>query len=425
MRKIFGVLAALLISSSAFAQAVAPPSVAQGAGPITTPFGEQFSSPTPQKLFGDTFDVSQDLVFNWQTPVFAGAGAAAAVDGGGNRVIQGSTAANGYSYVVAKPTFPLASPGFIVTGSAIKIPASIPTNTYWFWGSCTPQSVPTAANPIAEGIVFEIQPGGKMFAASYAGGARTIIADLSAVTGRNQQPLDGVTHFYYNFTAGNLLSWAIDNLTPSGYVNVQYNGVNGPNINTQGPCQGVVNGTSAPSAAPVMTVAASWVATTGTSGWLSDGGHPFIKATVKLPGSFPSPTTDNPLVVSPIGADPCTYAAKSSVPINITTAATTALVAVSGTTSVYVCGISLTISEVITTPNTIIFEQGTGAACAGSPVALTGKYGDGGVTAGIPIVVGQSAASTIFKGASANGICGLTAIGATGSFQGVMTYVQQ
>src|SRR6266700_405318 len=98
MRKIFGVLAALLISSSAFAQAVAPPSVAQGAGPITTPFGEQFSSPTPQKLFGDTFDVSQDLVFNWQTPVFAGAGAAAAVDGGGNRVIQGSTAANGYSY---------------------------------------------------------------------------------------------------------------------------------------------------------------------------------------------------------------------------------------------------------------------------------------------------------------------------------------
>lgn len=124
--------------------------------------------------------------------------------------------------------------------------------------------------------------------------------------------------------------------------------------------------------------------------------------------------------------DPCQSpnVAKSSVPINITTATTTSLVAVSGSTIVYVCGVSITVSEVITTPNTILFEYGTGAACTG-PVVLTGKFGDGGVTAGIPIVIGSGSGMTIFKSAASAGICALTAVGATASFQGVMTYVQQ
>lgn len=123
--------------------------------------------------------------------------------------------------------------------------------------------------------------------------------------------------------------------------------------------------------------------------------------------------------------DPCMnpLIAKSSAAINITTATTTSLVAVSGSTTVYVCGVSMTVSEVITTPNTILFEYGTGAACT-SPTVLTGKYGDGGVTAGIPIVVNASNGGTIFKSAASNGICALTAIGASASFQGVITYVQ-
>jgi len=125
--------------------------------------------------------------------------------------------------------------------------------------------------------------------------------------------------------------------------------------------------------------------------------------------------------------DPCQSPniAKSSAPINITTATTTSLVAVSGSTTVYVCGFSVTISEVITTPNTILFEYGTGAACT-SPTVLTGLYGGGGVTAGDPIPVSYGGAGmTVFKSAASAGICALTAIGGSGSFQGVLTYVQQ
>lgn len=128
---------------------------------------------------------------------------------------------------------------------------------------------------------------------------------------------------------------------------------------------------------------------------------------------------------SPAIADPCSYASKSSVSINITSAATTQLVAISGSTSIYVCHFSFTASQVITTANTLQFEYGTSTTCVGAN-KLTGLYGAGGITAGDPIVVSSgSGNATLFNAPASNGLCALTAIGATGSFQGVLTYVQQ
>jgi hypothetical protein len=124
-------------------------------------------------------------------------------------------------------------------------------------------------------------------------------------------------------------------------------------------------------------------------------------------------------------SDPCNSAAKSSVAINITSATTTSLVAVSGSTTVYVCGFTFTASQVATTANTLQFEYGTGAACT-SPTALTGTLGSGGLTAAAPLVIsGGNGDQTIFKSAASAGICALTAIGASGTFQGFLTYVQQ
>src|SRR5882724_2911384 len=97
-------------------------------------------------------------------------------------------------------------------------------------------------------------------------------------------------------------------------------------------------------------------------------------------------------------ADPCSYAAKSNVAIAITTATTTSLVAISGSTSIYVCGFSVTISQVVTTANTILFEYGTGATCGTGTNVLTGTYGTGGVTAAAPITVSYGGSgSTIFS----------------------------
>jgi hypothetical protein len=140
-----------------------------------------------------------------------------------------------------------------------------------------------------------------------------------------------------------------------------------------------------------------------------------------------SGTNTGVALVSTKGIDPCqsTEIAKTSVVISITSAATTSLVAPSASTVIYVCGFSMSISQVVTTANTIKFQTGTGATCGTGTADQTGAYGTGGVTAGIPIVVAMSPGHTIFKSAAADRLCAVTTIGASAAFMGVLTYVQQ
>lgn len=120
--------------------------------------------------------------------------------------------------------------------------------------------------------------------------------------------------------------------------------------------------------------------------------------------------------------NPCgTQAPRSHIKVAVTSATTTELVAISGTTSIYVCEFSLTISQVVTTANTIKFVYGTGTACATGTADLTGAFGTGGVTAGIPISVNGGG----FKAPSGNALCVTTTIGASAAFHGVVSYVQQ
>lgn len=125
-------------------------------------------------------------------------------------------------------------------------------------------------------------------------------------------------------------------------------------------------------------------------------------------------------------SDPCSdvSAVKSSVPIAIASATTTQLVALSGTTTIYVCGY-LAVGGAGTNPS-IQFEYGTGTACATSPVTLTGAMATGvtvSTTAPGPIFYGGPDA-TLFKTASGNALCAVTG-GTTPNFQGYLTYVQQ
>ena len=105
-----------------------------------------------------------------------------------------------------------------------------------------------------------------------------------------------------------------------------------------------------------------------------------------------------------------------SVPINVASATTTALVTPSGTKSVYVCAFSLTVSG---TAPTVQFEYGTGVACAGSPTALTGPYT---ATVGNEISAGAGM-GTIMRAPAGNGVCVVTT-GTTPGAQGILTYAQ-
>jgi hypothetical protein len=133
------------------------------------------------------------------------------------------------------------------------------------------------------------------------------------------------------------------------------------------------------------------------------------------------------ITVTPVATDPCASSAvaKSSVAINISTAATTSLVAINGTTVIYVCAFTMTISQVVTTANTIQFVTGTGATCGTGTVAQTGAFGTGGVTAAPPITVATGTGHTLFKSLAGDRLCATTTIGGSGAFVGVLTYVQQ
>lgn len=122
--------------------------------------------------------------------------------------------------------------------------------------------------------------------------------------------------------------------------------------------------------------------------------------------------------------DPCMSSGvkKQSVAINVSTAATTALVVVSGSTQVYVCGYSFTIAPSATTADTAQIEQGTGTACAGNVTALTGTYGNGDLTAAAPLIAVTN--GELQPTPAAYGVCILTA-GTAVSVQGVLTFVQQ
>jgi hypothetical protein len=127
-------------------------------------------------------------------------------------------------------------------------------------------------------------------------------------------------------------------------------------------------------------------------------------------------------------ADPCGSVNKSSVAISITSATTTSLVALSGTTTIYVCGFAVTIAPSATTADTFLIESGTGAACVTTQAALTGTFGNGEVpaantTAPVQVSYGNGNA-TVFKTPASGVLCGVTA-GTAVNVQGVLTYVQQ
>ena len=123
------------------------------------------------------------------------------------------------------------------------------------------------------------------------------------------------------------------------------------------------------------------------------------------------------------GQDPCNFAPKQSAVIAAATATTTSIVAVSGLTSIFVCGFAMTVANPAASAATAALEYGTGAACT-SPTALTGTYGSRDAAAAVTpaVVVMGTGTSTLFAAPSGNGICLLT-VGTTFT-QGVITYVQ-
>jgi hypothetical protein len=152
--------------------------------------------------------------------------------------------------------------------------------------------------------------------------------------------------------------------------------------------------------------------TANTTPWL---------ATISQGGNSASVSAGGALRTSPFigtgGTSVQAIACNNSVAINISTATTTTLVAVSGATAIFVCGYDI---EVVsgTTP-TYKLVYGTGAACVTGQVALTGQYQDGAgshATAGTGI-------GLLMQTPASQGLC-LVTTGTTPNVQGRLTFGQ-
>jgi len=126
--------------------------------------------------------------------------------------------------------------------------------------------------------------------------------------------------------------------------------------------------------------------------------------------------------------DPCQSPTivKSHTFQNITTATTTTLVPLSGTTTVYICQVDWEIANTGGAATTVFFKEGTGAACATGPVTLTATYSYVGAngTTGQTFHIGNGSA-TSFKSDPGNAICATTVVGTGPSIPIDVEYVQQ
>lgn len=171
----------------------------------------------PHQLFYDSFDTTLDTTNYWNV-TSAGGGVAPLVTLGVMTMGTGTTS-GGYSVLQSIPTFKPSIPGWVVFSDAVALPdGAAPTaNSYRYWGSGTIPTTPTAANPIIDGYGFELNTDGKLRAVVYAGGTRTVIADLSS-SGTNTQPLNATYHRYIVQVRTDRTFFYIDTIDSAGLV---------------------------------------------------------------------------------------------------------------------------------------------------------------------------------------------------------------
>lgn len=165
--------------------------------------------------------------------------------------------------------------------------------------------------------------------------------------------------------------------------------------------------------------------------WVEIGDGTNGPAAVKAASTAPA-AADPALVVgiSPNSyGDPCSGAvAKSSIAIALTATGTLQLLALSGTTVIYVCGFVATIPNTATTATSLKFIAGTGTNCGTPTATLTGPMGsnDPAAVSANPVVVAYGGANaTAFPTPSGSELCTVVTGNGTLDISGVLSYVQK
>lgn len=126
---------------------------------------------------------------------------------------------------------------------------------------------------------------------------------------------------------------------------------------------------------------------------------------------------NHPLLTMPLVFNGSTWDREFTCPnsavVNVTAAATTQLVALSGSTNIRVCSVAITMSAA----GTAQFVSGTGANCGTGTANVTGAFT---LATGTPLAL-SAANGSLFRAGASNALC-LAAV--TGNVTGVISYAQ-
>jgi hypothetical protein len=257
--------------------------ITDGLGIATNAAGSGFLKVTdePRQVFYDPFDAALDTANVW-TSTQGSSGVAAAVATGVLSMGTGTTA-NGFSKLTSIPTFKPPIPGWVVYSDAIALPdGAAPTaNSYRFWGAGTTPGTPTATAPITDGYGFEMTTAGHLCCVVWAGGTRTLIADLNG----GAQPLNANYHRYIIQIRTDKTYFYIDTIDSAGLV---------ATTSFQSTQQQIlpklflaVGGSTPPASNTQITCTGAVVSDTGKNATqLADGTFPWRKALVDTNGAI-------------------------------------------------------------------------------------------------------------------------------------------
>ena len=262
------------------------------------PFGEMKTNLPYVQVFWDAFEggASIDTTNRWATST--GGGGAVSQTTGTLTVSSGTTAA-GFGLIQTIPTFLPRNPGFMVEQAQVQFEAApILLGGYRFWGFGSFPATPTLANPVNNGVGWEISTDGRLRAVTFASTNKTVIQDLglgissAGVAGTGVQIIDGITHMYVMFFRGDRIVWCL-NSYDTQVANVM-TGAQGPDINTVGWGALALAPTTLTTQVSINLGQVTLSDTAHNAFQLADGTLPFRRATIN--GSGQVATTSTPAV---------------------------------------------------------------------------------------------------------------------------------
>jgi hypothetical protein len=147
---------------------------------------------------------------------------------------------------------------------------------------------------VTNGIGFELGTDGKLLAAVWSAGVRTVVQDLSAATGNGKQPTDANPHRYVVYVRTDRIFWYIDSLD----VPVATSNFQSPSVQTLPDLFLAIAGATPPGVSGAITCLGTANSDTAKNNHsLSDGTYGFRKATIKAANAAPV-ATDPSLVVA-------------------------------------------------------------------------------------------------------------------------------